>query len=141
MLLVMSAAIAAIAVCLAVAVGWYKYWRPTATAKPDNKTLSPAQQHALLVQLPQTTTNLKGDGLVQFTIALLPQDDTTKQELSDMKPALLDLLNATMRRFTAAQLATDTGVNQLKQTVLDRVNQLLPDGRVEKVLILNLVTQ
>ncbi|MCL6631985.1 MAG: flagellar basal body-associated FliL family protein [Alicyclobacillus herbarius] len=141
MLLIMSAVILGFAVCLAVAVGWYKYKRPTATAKPVNKSLSPAQQNALLVQLPQTTTNLKGDGIVQFTIALLPMDGETKKELSDLQPAILDVLNETMRQFTAADLSTVGGVNRLKRTILDRVNQVLPQGRVDKVLIVSLVTQ
>jgi flagellar FliL protein len=137
----MVSVIAAVAVCLVLAVGWYKYWRPTATAKPVHQKLSPAQQSALLVQLPETLTNLKGDGLVQFTIALLPSDDATKKELSDMQPAILDMLNGTMRDFTSAQLATKDGVNRLKQTILTQVNRMLPSGRVEKVLVIKLVTQ
>ncbi|GGI94683.1 hypothetical protein GCM10010885_00280 [Alicyclobacillus cellulosilyticus] len=131
--------IGSVAVVLAGAVGGYEYLKTS--HKASHHALTPAQARALQLDLEPMTTDLKGDGLIQFSVTLQASDSATKQELNDLVPQIQDLLNATMRQYTAAQLRTSAGMAQLRADIRNRINRLLTHGRVTEVYLPQIIVQ
>ncbi len=107
----------------------------------DPLHLTAAQQAALQYAMPQMTTNLKGSGIVQFSVTLQASDKSTLDELKTMTPEIEDVLNETMRNFTTQDLTTSGGLSQLKSQIKASVNAQLATGKVTKVLLPSVVAQ
>ncbi|MDQ0190550.1 flagellar basal body-associated FliL family protein [Alicyclobacillus cycloheptanicus] len=132
--------IGAIAVVLALGVGADRYLKSKHhSSKPA--ALSPAQLQSLQVSLPQMTTNLKGSGLIQFTLTLQADNSSTKSELTDLMPQIEDYVNETMRAYTPDSLEQQSGVTALKKQLRSGINHMLPTGSVTNVLFTSIVVQ
>lgn len=136
---IMISLIGGMAVLLAAAVGVYSYLKHSKGAHP--KTLTAAQVKALQVNLPQLTTNLENNGLIQFTLTLEAADASTKQEITDLQPEIQDAINGAMRQFTATDLSSQKGYTSLKSTIMNAVNHVLPKGHVDAVYLSQVVVQ
>ena len=129
--------IAAIVVVCGLGVGGYYY---LSHRSPAPHPLTAAQLAALRVDLPENTTNLK-DGLIQFTISLQAKNKSSKQQISDLLPAVEDAINESMRHFTKEQLHTAAGLAQLKTDIMQSVDKQLPGGKVSDVYFSTIVIQ
>lgn len=136
----MLSIIASITLLCILVVGSYFYIKhQLEPSKP--KPLTAAQQAALQVPFPQTTTNLETDGLIQFTMVLQASDKNTKAEITQMTPDIQDLVNRTMLGFTADDLKQASGFDKLKSRIMNSINQELPSGKVTKVDLSQIVIQ
>ncbi|MCL6548375.1 MAG: flagellar basal body-associated FliL family protein [Alicyclobacillus sp.] len=138
-LVVMSVILASVVVVIGGGVGYYLHLRHP--AKHQAAPLSPAQAKNLQVPFPQLTSNLKDDGLIQFTVVLQASDQATKAELVDLQPQIEDLFNLATRQFTSDELRQVSGYTRLKQRIRAGVNRLLPKGSVTAVYLENTLVQ
>lgn len=129
-----------IALLCVLGIGGYMYFNHSKTPQVP-KPLTAEQAAALQVNLPQMTTNLQTDGLVQFTLTLQANDMATKSEINAMLPDLEDAINATMLQFTGAELKQVNGFDKLKSSIQSTVNQKLQKGSVTKVYFSQIVVQ
>lgn len=136
---IMLILIGSMAVVIAAAVGVYLYLQHGKGKHPA--PLSAAQIKALQVDLPQLTTNLENNGLIQFTVTLQANDAATKKEISDLQPEIQDAINSTMRGFTSSDLGNAQGYTALKTAILTAVNHVLPKGQVSAVYLSQVVVQ
>ena len=136
---IMISIIGGMAVLLAAGVGAYFYLKPGKATHPV--PLTAAQARALQVDLPQLTTNLKGGGLIQFTLTLQASDASTKKELTDLQPDVQDSINQTMREFSADDLKTVQGFNALKSAIMTNVNHVLQKGHISAAFLSQVVVQ
>jgi flagellar basal body-associated protein FliL len=120
------------AVVVGAGLGGYWYWKSAHAKARELKQLR--------VDLPANTTNLQ-DGLIQFTLSLQAHDEQTKTELADMQPQVEDVVNRTMRGFSAQELRTQAGVTRLAGTLKAAINGVLPQGRVDAVYFATIVVQ
>lgn len=139
-LLVSVSLIGALAVVLAAGVGVDRYLKAKHHPKKP-APLTPAQQLALQVSTPEMTTNLKGSGLVQFTLTLQADKSGTKTELTDLLPAIEDYVNRTMRDYTPSSLEGTKGLLQLKNQLRTGIDHMLQSGSVTKVMFTTIVVQ
>lgn len=133
--------IGALAVVLAAAVGVDRYLSGRHHHPKKPAPLSPAQQLALQVSLPQMTTNLKDSGLVQFTLTLQANNSATKTELTDLTPEIQDYINETMRGYASQTLEEASGVATLKNQVRSGIDHMLQSGSVTNVMFTTIVVQ
>lgn len=139
--LVMLTLFVIIVVVVGGGVGTYLYLKHNpAQAKPA-QALTPAEAEALQFTLPQMTTNLKAQGLIQFTLTLQADDKSTAHELAQMQNQIQDTVNLIMRTFSSNQLRTVSGFDQLKAALLKKVNQMLSTGHVTKVYLSQMLVQ
>lgn len=134
----MCIVIGAAAVVIGTGVGFYKYRHQKGKAQPG---LTPAQAKALQVPFPQMTSNLKDDGLIQFTAVLQASDSGTKAEIVDLEPQIEDIFNQTTRQFTSDELRQVQGYQALKRKIQSGVNRLLPQGSVTAVYLEDTLVQ
>lgn len=137
---IMISLIAVMAILLVVAIGAYDYVKHSKTTAAA-KVLSPVQAKALQVGLPQLTTNLKNAGLIQFTLTIQASNAATKKEVLDLQPEVQDVINETMRQFTAADLSTEQGYVSLKASIVKAIDGVLPKGSVSAVYLSEIVVQ
>jgi flagellar protein FliL len=136
----MLSIIVGMVVIVGLAVGVYEMFvKPHKHSGPVH--LTSAQQAALQYAIPEMTTNLKGSGVVQFTVTLQASDKSTLAELKELTPSIEDALNETMREFTMQDLTTSTGLTRLKSQIESSVNERLPQGKVTNVLLPTVVAQ
>ncbi|WAH35397.1 flagellar basal body-associated FliL family protein [Alicyclobacillus dauci] len=142
-LVVMLIIIIAIVVIVGGGVGAFMYLTKhhSASAKASAQALTPSQAVALQVPLPQMTTNLKNQGLIQFTLILQADSKSTKSELTEMQNEIQDTVNETMRQFTPDQLKDDKGLTTLKSAISSNVNSKLQKGRVTNVYFSQVLVQ
>lgn len=134
----MLSIIVGMVVIVGLAIGTYElFLKPKHGPEP----LSAAQQVALQYALPQMTTNLKGSGIVQFTVTLQASDKSTLAELKTLTPDIEDVLNETMRQFTTGNLTSAAGLDEVKANIKTAVNARLSSGKVTKVLLPSVVAQ
>ncbi|GMA49030.1 hypothetical protein GCM10025857_03870 [Alicyclobacillus contaminans] len=124
--LVMLAILGVMVIICGLAVGGYFYVKSAAKPKTPHAP-TPSELKALLVDLPENTTNTQ-DGLIQFTAHLLAANDKSKTAVTDILPMVQDAVNQAMRDFTDAQLKTADGQTKLEQDIENRVNHLLQGG-------------
>ncbi|MCF8564762.1 flagellar basal body-associated FliL family protein [Alicyclobacillus tolerans] len=137
---IMASVLGSIAVLLAAGVGVDWYFKSAHTPKRP-APLTAAQAKALQVNLPQTVTNLKGSGLIQFAVTLQAANAATKNELTDLQADVQDSINQTMRQFTPDELRTTQGYETLKNAIKTNVNDILPQGSVSQVYLSQVVVQ
>lgn len=138
-LLVMLSIIVLIVILAGGGVGTYMYLHHHKAG--TNQPLTPAQAASLQFTLPQMTTNLKSQGLIQFTLTLQADNKKTEKSLQQMQNQIEDSINEIMRQFAPDQLRDDKGLNALKNTVLTTVNQMLQTGRVTNVYFSQVLVQ
>ncbi|MCL6597359.1 MAG: flagellar basal body-associated FliL family protein [Alicyclobacillus macrosporangiidus] len=128
------------AVLVGTGLGGYWYWKSAHDKARTAQVPLANELKQLRVDLPENTTNLQ-DGLIQFTLSLQAHDAQTKTELADMQPQVEDVINRTMRGFSAQELRTQAGVTRLAGTLKDAINGVLPQGRVDAVYFATIVVQ
>ncbi|MCL6515630.1 flagellar basal body-associated FliL family protein [Alicyclobacillus sp.] len=136
----MVSIISGVAVLVAAGLGGFWYWKSAHARTTAAKAPTATELKQLRVDLPENTTNLQ-DGLIQFTLSLQAHDAETKTELGDLLPQVQDVVNRTMRGFTAQELRTQSGVTHLAAALRDAVNGMLPKGRVDAVYFSTIVVQ
>jgi flagellar basal body-associated protein FliL len=139
-LIVMSIVLTVLILLFAIGIGGYFYFKAKKSQSAHPKPLTAAEAKALQIDLPENTTNLK-DGLIQFTVILQADNNTTKQELTDMSPVLEDAINMTMHEYNSSQLKSTLGIKNLKSEIETKIDHLLPKGSVTGVYFSTIVVQ
>lgn len=141
MMLIIIVVIVVIAGGAVGAFTYLKHHHKGSSAKASVHILTPKEAAALQVTLPQMTTNLNSSGLIQFTLTLQADSQSTKQELTLMQNQVSDAINETMRQFTSTQLRDDQGINALKSAIVSKINAMLQTGRVTSVYLSQVLVQ
>ena len=102
-----------------------------AEALPD---LAFVPMETLVINLPQ---NAQAKHLL-FT-AQLEVEPAYKQEVTDLMPRIVDVLNGYLRAVRIAELEDPTALIRLRAQMLRRVQVVVGDGRVNDILIMEFV--
>ena len=100
-------------------------------------------------ELDQFRTNLADRDITAYIQAdlVLAYDSNLRsnarlqEELNDRQNEIRDLVNLVLNSRTSEELISVDGKEALKQEVMEKINSILSDGRVERVYLKNFVVQ
>ena len=104
----------------------------------------PVSYRDRLLSLEPFIVNVGGDGYARFLklkIELEADSVATRDELEGRRPQLRDTTILLLSSKRLDDVAEFEGKSLLKDDIRDRINQLLPEGRVESVLFTEFVVQ
>ena len=97
------------------------------------------------VEVPPMVVNLRSnDGQQRFLklrFVLVPAEGTTKEEVTDRLPAILDSFQPFLRELRPEDLSGSAAVFRLKEEMLIRANDAFGHGKIRDILIQDLIQQ
>ncbi|WP_273851606.1 flagellar basal body-associated FliL family protein [Guptibacillus spartinae] len=81
------------------------------------------------------TTNLSSDHFAVVQINLLADQEKSYKELEVRNPELKAIVISTLAGLTKEDLKGSEGLKTFEDTIKNEVNQVLDDGKVERVLV------
>ncbi|AZB42947.1 flagellar basal body-associated protein FliL [Bacillus sp. FJAT-42376] len=93
------------------------------------------------VDVPELTTNLAGGSIVRISLKLETDSKKAKTELEKREFQVKDVVISELSNMKADQLAGTKGKEQLKKTVMEGINKLMQEGKVEKVYTTSFILQ
>lgn len=99
-----------------------------------------------MVEVGTFTVNLSNNGVpgvryVRTGVVLEVDSEKTVRELERREPQVKDRIISIIRLQTTESISGAEGQEQLRQSLLESVNELLPDGRVVQVWFTEMVVQ
>jgi flagellar protein FliL len=85
------------------------------------------------VEIPEITTNLSSGNIVRLSFKIETDSKKAKEELAQREFQIRDIIISELANTTAAQLEGKAGMDKLKETVKQKANGLMKDGKVNKV--------
>ncbi|MCA0170584.1 flagellar basal body-associated FliL family protein [Bacillus sp. RAR_GA_16] len=81
------------------------------------------------------TTNLSSDHFAVVQINLLADQEKSYKELEVRNPELKAIVISTLAGLTKEDLKGSEGLKKFEETIKNEVNQVMHDGKVERVLV------
>jgi flagellar FliL protein len=93
------------------------------------------------VDIPEITTNLSSGNIVRLSFKIETDSKKAKEELEQREFQIRDIIISELANMTAVQLEGKEGMDNLKETVKQKANELMHEGKVNKVYTTSYILQ
>lgn len=93
------------------------------------------------VDIPEITTNLSSGNIVRLSFKIETDSKKAKEELLQREFQVRDIIISELANMNADQLDGAEGMNKLKETIAVKVNELMQEGKVNKVYTTSYILQ
>lgn len=131
--LVMIMLIILIAITLVGAVAVVVVLKVTGAEKTDGPTIDEVIEAS--VDIPEITTNLAGNDLIRISFKIETDSKKAKEELEKRDFQVKNIIILSLSEKTTEQIQGSEGQTKLESELKDKINDLMQEGKVEKVYI------
>ncbi|MEQ2526491.1 flagellar basal body-associated protein FliL [Robertmurraya yapensis] len=131
--LVMIMLIILIAITLVGAVAVVVVLKVTGAEKADGPTIDEVIEAS--VDIPEITTNLAGNDLIRISFKIETDSKKAKEELEKRDFQVKNIIILSLSEKTTEQIQGSEGQTKLETELKDKINELMQEGKVEKVYI------
>ncbi|WP_449619388.1 flagellar basal body-associated protein FliL [Robertmurraya sp. Marseille-Q9965] len=131
--LVMIMLIILIAITLVGAVAVVVVLKVTGAEKADGPTIDEVIEAS--VDIPEITTNLAGNDLIRISFKIETDSKKAKEELEKRDFQVKNIIILSLSEKTSEQIQGSEGQTKLESELKDKINELMQEGKVEKVYI------
>ncbi|WP_175638867.1 flagellar basal body-associated protein FliL [Metabacillus schmidteae] len=93
------------------------------------------------VDIPEITTNLSSGNIVRISFKIETDSKKAKEELTQRSFQAQDIVISELANLDAAQLEGTEGMNKLKESISNRINALMQEGKVKKIYTTSYILQ
>ncbi|MGE7766393.1 flagellar basal body-associated protein FliL [Peribacillus sp. NPDC096540] len=93
------------------------------------------------VEIPEITTNLSGNDYIKISFMVQTENKKSKAELEKRSFQVKNIIITELSEMKATELTGKKGKEKLQITLKTRINELMEEGKVEKVYITSLILQ
>ncbi|WP_071395331.1 flagellar basal body-associated protein FliL [Bacillus tuaregi] len=93
------------------------------------------------VDIPEITTNLAENGFVRISFKIQTNSKEAREELEKRNFQVNNIIILEISEQTAATIKGREGQRQLEETLKSRINEIMQEGKVEKVYITQFLLQ
>ncbi|AXN40548.1 flagellar basal body-associated protein FliL [Peribacillus butanolivorans] len=93
------------------------------------------------VEIPEITTNLSGNDYIKISFMVQTENKKAKEELEKRGFQVKNIIIAELSEMKATELTGKKGKEKLQDTLKTRINELMEEGKVEKVYITSSILQ
>ncbi|MFD6438709.1 flagellar basal body-associated protein FliL [Peribacillus sp. NPDC060186] len=93
------------------------------------------------VEIPEITTNLSGNDYIKISFMVQTENKKAKEELEKRSFQVKNIINTELSEMKAAEFTGKKGKEKLQDTLKTRINELMEEGKVEKVYITSSILQ
>ncbi|MCM3654079.1 flagellar basal body-associated protein FliL [Metabacillus litoralis] len=107
----------------------------------DNSEPTIEEVVAASVDIPEITTNLSSGNIVRLSFKVETDSKKAKEELQQREFQIRDIIISELANMSADQLDGKEGMDKLKETVKTKTNELMHEGKVNKVYTTSYILQ
>ena len=108
--------------------------------KPNSET--PIEQILdASVDIPEITTNLADDGFVRMSFKMQTNSKKAKEELENRMFQVNNIIILELSDKTAETIKSKEGHKQFEEELKEKINEIMQEGKVEKVYITQFILQ
>ncbi|CAH0181924.1 flagellar basal body-associated protein FliL [Peribacillus simplex] len=93
------------------------------------------------VEIPEITTNLAGNDYIKISFMVLTENKKAKEELEKRNFQVKNIIITELSEMKAEELTGKKGKEKLQEALKTRMNELMEEGKVEKVYITSSILQ
>lgn len=93
------------------------------------------------VDIPEITTNISSGNIVRLSFKIETDSTKAKEELAQREFQVRDLIISELANMTADDLNGNEGMNKLKESIKEKTNKLMQEGKVNKVYTTSYILQ
>ncbi|KWW10924.1 MULTISPECIES: flagellar basal body-associated protein FliL [Bacillaceae] len=93
------------------------------------------------VEIPEITTNLDGNDYIKISFMVQTENKKAKEELEKRNFQMKNIIITELSEMKAEELTGKKGKEKLQNVLKDRMNELMEEGKVEKVYITSSILQ
>ncbi|MGG0718825.1 flagellar basal body-associated protein FliL [Robertmurraya massiliosenegalensis] len=131
--LVMIMLIILITITLVGAVAVVVVLKVTGAEKTEGPTIDEVLEYS--VDIPEITTNLAGNDFIRISFKIQTDSKKAKVELDKRDFQVKNIIIHTLSEKSSKEIQGSQGQTNLEEELKDNINELMKDGKVEKVYI------
>ncbi|MFJ7747053.1 flagellar basal body-associated protein FliL [Peribacillus sp. NPDC097295] len=93
------------------------------------------------VEIPEITTNLAGNDYIKISFMVQTDNKKAKEELEKRNFQVKNIIITELSEMKAQELTGKKGKEKLQNTLRTKINELMEEGKVEKVYITSSILQ
>ncbi|TKH03117.1 flagellar basal body-associated protein FliL [Peribacillus simplex] len=93
------------------------------------------------VEIPEITTNLAGNDYIKISFMVQTENKKAKEELEKRNFQAKNIIITELSEMNAEELTGKKGKEKLQEALKTRMNELMEEGKVEKVYITSSILQ
>ncbi|MGZ9816585.1 flagellar basal body-associated protein FliL [Peribacillus simplex] len=93
------------------------------------------------VEIPEITTNLAGNDYIKISFMVQTENKKAKEELEKRNFQVKNIIITELSEMKAEELTGKKGKEKLQEVLKTRLNELMEEGKVEKVYITSSILQ
>ncbi|MDM5223749.1 flagellar basal body-associated protein FliL [Peribacillus sp. NJ11] len=93
------------------------------------------------VEIPEITTNLAGNDYIKISFMVQTENKKAKEELEKRSFQVKNIIITELSEMKAEELTGKKGKEKLQEALKTRMNELMEEGKVEKVYITSSILQ
>ncbi|MGE7661917.1 flagellar basal body-associated protein FliL [Peribacillus sp. NPDC097197] len=93
------------------------------------------------VEIPEITTNLAGNDYIKISFMVQTDSKKAKEELEKRNFQVKNIIITELSEMKATELTGKKGKEKLQNTLQTKINELMEEGKVEKVYITSSILQ
>ncbi|MFJ7939951.1 flagellar basal body-associated protein FliL [Peribacillus sp. NPDC096622] len=93
------------------------------------------------VEVPEITTNLAGNDYIKISFMVQTENKKAKEELGKRNFQVKNIIITELSEMKAEELTGKKGKEKLQEALKTRMNELMEEGKVEKVYITSSILQ
>ncbi|MGE7760655.1 flagellar basal body-associated protein FliL [Peribacillus sp. NPDC097895] len=93
------------------------------------------------VEIPEITTNLAGNDYIKISFMVQTENKKAKEELEKRSFQMKNIIITELSEMKAEELTGKKGKEKLQDALKTRMNELMEEGKVEKVYITSSILQ
>ncbi|MFJ7929451.1 flagellar basal body-associated protein FliL [Peribacillus sp. NPDC096448] len=93
------------------------------------------------VEVPEITTNLAGNDYIKISFMVQTENKKAKEELEKRNFQVKNIIITELSEMKAEELTGKKGKEKLQEALKTRMNELMEEGKVEKVYITSSILQ
>ena len=93
------------------------------------------------VEIPEITTNLAGNDYIKISFMVQTDSKKAKEELEKRNFQVKNIIITELSEMKATELTGKKGKEKLQHTLKTKINELMEEGKVEKVYITSSILQ
>ncbi|MFE4704166.1 flagellar basal body-associated protein FliL [Peribacillus simplex] len=93
------------------------------------------------VEIPEITTNLAGNDYIKISFMVQTENKKAKEELEKRNFQVKNIIITELSEMKAEELTGKKGKEKLQEALKARMNELMEEGKVEKVYITSSILQ
>lgn len=117
----------------------YIYYLSNLAKADEGPTVDEIVENSL--DVPEIVTNLLGDEFIRVSFTIQTDSKDTKKELEKLDFRLNNIIIKYLSNMESSDLEGLDGKTELENALKEEINDILPEGQVEKVYITSIVIQ